>query len=96
MKDTTRTAIAAILAADDTVAPAAADAALALLARDGAPAPDARVVPFAEAARRLGGVSTRTLRNMRERGRLTFIYSKEDGTRALGVSERSLLAAVGG
>lgn len=96
MKDTTRTAIAAILAADDTVSPAAADAALALLSRDGAPAREARVVPFAEAAQRLGGVSTRTLRNLRERGRLTFVYSTDAAKRALGVSEQSLLAAVGG
>ncbi len=96
MKDTTRTAIAAILAADDTVPPQAAADALALLARGGAPATERRVVPFDEAARRLGGVTTRTLRNLRERGRLTFVYSTDAAKRALGVEETSLLRAVGG
>lgn len=95
MKDTTRTAIAAILAADDSVPPQAAEDALALLARDGAPA-ERRIVPFDEAARRLGGVTTRTLRNLRERGRLTFVYSTDAARRALGVEETSLLRAVGG
>ena len=96
MKDTTRTAIAAILAADDTVPPQAAADALALLARGGEPATERRVIPFDEAARRLGGVTTRTLRNLHAAGRLTFVYGAGDRKRAIGVEERSLLRAVGG
>jgi len=96
LKDTTRTAIAAILAADDTVPPQAAADALALLARGGAPATERRVVPFDEAARRLGGVTTRTLRNLRDCGRLRFVYGSGLRHRALGVAEDSLAAAIGG
>lgn len=93
MKDTTRTAITAILAADESIDPALAREALALLDR-GREA-EVRVVPHAEAARRLG-VTDRTLRNWVASGRLRAVYGTEAAHRSVGISAESLRLAVNG
>lgn len=79
MTKNTRTILAATFAADGTITQEQADAALKVLAGKGnaAGAVVDSVVRTKEAARLLGGVTTKTLRLWAKRGRLVPVYAAD-------------------
>jgi hypothetical protein len=94
MKNTTKNAILAILATDETVNPATADHALAVLEGGEMPRPLGRVIRTREAARILG-VTTKTLRNWTKAGTLVPVYAGGNKLRT-GYTEASVRALAEG
>ena len=95
MTNNTRTALAAILAADGTITKAAALAALNLLDGKGNPAAEVgAVIRTKEAVRIFGGVTTKTLREWAARGRLVPVYGSK--SRRIGYTAESVRALIEG
>lgn len=95
MTKNTRIAIVAILAADETITPADAAAALKVLDGKGSPAVAVgAVIRTPEAARLLGGVTTKTLRDWAAAGRLVPVYGSN--TRRIGYTAESVRALING
>lgn len=94
MKSTTKQALAAILAADETVEAKLALEALALLERGGARPADDRALTEKQVAERLG-VTGRTVRRMRAAGAIRPVYGTGEGLRCIGYSEESVRAHLG-
>ena len=95
MTKNTRTALTAILAADGTISPEAADAALKVLDGKGNPAAAVgAVIRTKEAVRLLGGVTTKTLRAWAADGRLVPVYGSK--SRRIGYTAASVRALVEG
>lgn len=102
MKDTTRSAITAILASDETVAKEQADAVLGILtgmraATQQIPAPHDRVIKRSEAAK-IFGVTTKTIDLMARMPNSTLkkVYTTPGSSRACGFTESSILQAMKG
>ena len=95
MQNSTRTALAAIIAADATIPKETAESALKLLdgGNDG-PAPLGRVVRTAEACK-LFGVTTKSLRLWALAGRLVPVYGGQN-RRRVGYTEESVRAILAG
>ena len=94
MTKNTRTALTAILAADATIPQEQADAALKVLEGRAGPVEVGAVVRTSEAARLLGGVTTKTLRAWAARGRLVPVYGSEG--RRIGYTAESVKALIDG
>lgn len=95
MTKNTRTILAATFAADGTITQEQADAALKVLDGKGDPAGEVgAVVRTREAARLLGGVTTKTLRDWCARGRLVPVYGSN--TRRIGYTAASVRALIEG
>lgn len=95
MTKNTRTALTAILAADGTITQEAAAAALKVLDGKGSPAVAVgAVIRTPEAARLLGGVTTKTLRAWAADGRLVPVYGSN--TRRIGYTAESVRALIEG
>lgn len=94
MKSTTKQALAAILAADETVEAKLALEALALLERGGARPADDRALTEEQVSERLG-VTGRSVRRLRAAGAIRPIYGTGDGRRCIGYSEESVRAYIG-
>ena len=78
MTKNTRTALTAILAADGTITQEQTNAALKVLEGKGDPAGEVgAVVRTREAARLLGGVTTKTLRLWAKSGRIVPVYGSD-------------------
>ena len=92
MKNTTKQALAAILAADETVDQRLALEALATLERGGAAPPEDRTLTEEQVAERLGGITGRSVRRLRVAGAIRPIYGTGDGHRCIGYSEASVRA----
>ena len=94
MTPTTKTALAAIIAADATIPEETAKAALKLL--DGKPEekPLGRILRTTEAAR-LCGVTTKTLREWAKAGALVSVYAGGNKLRT-GYTEASVRALIAG
>lgn len=99
MRDTTKAAITALLAADLTCTKAEREAIAAALAGKPAPAqaqaPMDRVLSRAEAARILG-VRPHTVTDYARQGRIRPIRCGRKGARAVGYSAASVQALIGG
>ncbi|MBQ7252149.1 MAG: helix-turn-helix domain-containing protein [Kiritimatiellae bacterium] len=90
----TKTAIAALLAADGSIPKETQTRALALLGGAEVPRPLGRVIRYAEAARLLG-VTRKTLREWAKAGALEGVYRAGSNVRA-GFTEASVRALVEG
>jgi hypothetical protein len=77
MTKNTRTILAATFAADGTITQEQADAALKVLEGRSGPVGVGAVVRTKEAARLLGGVTTKTLRAWAARGRIGPVYGAD-------------------
>ena len=94
MTKNTRTILAATFAADGTITQEQADAALKVLEGRAGPVEVGAVVRTREAARLLGGVTSKTLRTWAARGRLVPVYGAEG--RRIGYTAESVRALVEG
>jgi len=94
MKPTTKTALAALCAADDTISEERAKAALRLLDGDETARPFQRVIRTTEVAR-LFGVTTKTLREWAKAGALVSVYAGKNKLRT-GYTEASVRALLAG
>ena len=94
MTKNTRTILAATFAADGTITQEQADAALKVLEGRAGPVEVGAVVRTSEAARLLGGVTTKTLRLWAKRGRLVPVYGSN--TRRIGYTAASVRALIEG
>lgn len=98
MKEATKMAIRAILAADESAS--AEERAAIERALEGARPSEGerrigRILKAEDVSKKLG-VSTRSLRNWRDAGRLTAVYGAGRHKRAIGFTEESVLALAAG
>ena len=94
MRESTKTALSAILAADESIPNEAAKRAMAILEGGETPRPLGRVIRTTEAARLLG-VTTKTLRNWTKGGALVPVYAGGNKLRT-GYTEASVRALAEG